>query len=787
MRFRHTKLGAAVAAAGAIAVSQSALAQFTLEEVIVTAQKRESTLQDIAATVNVIGGEVVDEYSVLSFNDLEQLTSGLSLTKQNSRNATVSMRGISNDPESGGEPGVDIYYNGVLVRPDTAFSQIYDLERIEILRGPQGALQGRTSPGGAILMNTKKASLDETNGSIQFTSSDNGGTNIQVAVGTPIIEDVLAVRFAGAYDENNGNNVTNITTGRQSTDLGRSGRLSLNFTPGDAFEADFMHQYYERYTDDPKILLGPDPRDPNSTLTADDRTALASFNDLTNFRFNLTTLNTSWDLGSHEVSMIIGHNESSKFAPNDEKDRANIETNGPTDQFSTTTLDTDTIEIRLTSTDNEFWEYMVGLFWLDQKTATVFDAKTTVSGTTTPALSFASGGFAISTVGIIPVETKNQAIFGFNTFHFSDVLSLDFGWRYQERESFRQAQVEFGGVLAATGTFTNPGLQAPVLNGVAGSLPIEGIPPADQNDDSNNITGMLALNYQVSDELSVYGSISLANRAGGVSISPGANVAQIVASGLLFYNEEKSTAFELGFKGRFLDGKATLNGSFFTQEFDGYINRATGLKVVDVAVANATPSNVAGGLTYNGDASVTGVELEGQLQVNDNWRVGGSMSITEGEYDSGAERPCNIRETNEYIGLCSIGGEPISGEPELSISLNTEYVLPLETTDMYLRGLMKYNGERANQDAASGLGVVPVEFGEYATLSLFAGVRSHDGVWDVFGWVKNLTDEDATILHQGSDETDIKANDPANLVSGEYTRVQILPERTMGVTVKYNF
>ena len=118
-----------------------------LEETVVTAQKREENVRDIAATVNVVTGQDIDKFAAFDFNALQQQTAGLTLSQPNARNNTISMRGVSVDPESGVSAAVDVYWNDAVVRSDIAFNQMYDLQRIEILRGPQGTLQGKTSPG----------------------------------------------------------------------------------------------------------------------------------------------------------------------------------------------------------------------------------------------------------------------------------------------------------------------------------------------------------------------------------------------------------------------------------------------------------------------------------------------------------------------------------------------------------------------------------------------------------------------------------------------------------------
>ena len=122
--FRKTALAAALAAVTAPGMAQE---QLVLEEVIVTATKREATIQDIAATVNVVTGEDIDRFSSLGFADLESQTAGLSLAVPNARSQTIAMRGVSVDAEAGVDATVTVYFNDQLVTNNIPFGQLFYL------------------------------------------------------------------------------------------------------------------------------------------------------------------------------------------------------------------------------------------------------------------------------------------------------------------------------------------------------------------------------------------------------------------------------------------------------------------------------------------------------------------------------------------------------------------------------------------------------------------------------------------------------------------------------------
>lgn len=776
--FKRSAIAAAIGMSIALPASSQGL---VLEEIVVTAQKREASVQDISATVNVVSGQAIDDFNAINFADLEQLTAGLSLTVQNARTAKVSLRGISNDPESGSEAGVDLYYNDVVTRPDTAFSLLYDLERVEVLRGPQGALQGRTSPGGAIIIKTNKPNLEEFDGSIVGQVSDNEGGNGQLAMSIPLLEGVLGVRLAGAYDQNNVNAAENLVTGLESTEEAKSGRIAILFEPNDVFSAHLMHQYYERFTDDPKILDGTDALGMRPTLNAADRQSISRTNDFAELRYNLTTLEMGLEAAGHRFDMVASYQTSDKLSQT-ENDRAGYQVEGlVTNQTSLTLLESNSVELRMSSIDDSDWEYMFGLYYLDQDTATQFSAASVAS------IALPGGGTLANFVtgGGIPVESENLALFTFHNFHFDDRWTLDVGARVQKRNSFRKATVNFQEMLSLPLVpFLEP-FRDLIVGGFSAAFPFNGVQPEDERGSATNVTGLIALNYEFNDDLSGYVSVSRANRADGVSISPGPNIGAIGETGMLLYDEEDSTAFELGFKGRFMDGRATLNGSLFYQQFDGYIGRTTGLQI-DEGAGTGTEmlSNIAGGIVFNGDATVYGVEFDGQFLISENWYLGGSMSYAQAEYDDGAQAPCNDREPGEAIGLCDIGGSPISSEPELSLSLNSEFSVPFGANEWYLRGLLKHSGDRQNLSGSAGIGNVVDEFDAYTVFNLYTGVRSAEGKWDVSLWAKNLTDDDTVLIQEGADATDIAATGDG---IGSYTRVQLVKERTIGLTGRYHF
>lgn len=465
----------------------------TLEEIIVTAQKRTQNVRDIAGSVNVITGAHIAEYNTFNFIDLERISSGLTLTQANPRNVAIALRGITQNPESGTAPAVDVYQNNVTQRPDNIFGALYDMGQVEVLRGAQGSEQGATSPAGAIILHTTKPDLAAFGGYVQTTYATHNGFNAQGAYSIPIIKDQLSFRIAGYYDQNDGNNTVNLASGNVQKRDNTSYRASLRWQPTDNFELNLVYQDNDesilgtpalqgaRTT---SIALGPVPGIPctrsatNScrTLTADNNTALAANDAFANRDAQITTLNLNWAFGKHQLSYAFGRTEASK-ASRTENDASNnlpqqnaafvrlgvtTDTNYLTHQNATTMYDDDLHELLFASIDNPFWNYMVGAYYHDQKSTTRFDAWSTAARyiplsrldpidfdrdpSTLPLLFFTGGhieGINFSTGGVIPFEIETSAVFTAHSFQFTDKMQLEAAVRYQQINQFRAVNIAF--------------------------------------------------------------------------------------------------------------------------------------------------------------------------------------------------------------------------------------------------------------------------------------------------------------------------------------------------------
>lgn len=747
------KLATAIAFAtgSSVAFSQG----LVLEEIVVSATKKDEFVQDVPSTVNVLTGDTMKGFNVFSFKDVETLTPGLSLTPVDTRNNTISMRGISFDPESRTAAAVNVYVNSVPVRSTQAFQQMYDLGRVEILRGPQGTLQGETSPAGSIQLYTARANVDMAEGEISQTFSDNSGSNTQVAASLPLIEGVLGIRAAALLDD--AETGVNTVDGRTGTRDSKSGRLSVSFIPTDELDMHLTYQYLEARANAFEIAEGQglNPANGNPTLEYGDRKSLQEGKSETFNRHSFTNLEVNFLLGDHLLTSVSGYQDIKDYAFLD-LERGNAIPNYADIQIVDTNGRRVTQEFRITKTDADFWEYTAGVFWNKQSLFTNnvnrLDAGVPSAGPGGSNIAVDLGNVA----ALVPTGNESFGAFLDNKFYVSDVTTLQVGARWSKIRTTSKLDLEAGpegayGIIPAGTSF--------------GSL----IPKENELKKEIAWTGGIKLTHDLNDEVMVYGSIDRSFRPGGFVISPDA--ADLSASDLLF-DSESSNSFEVGFKSTLENGRYQINGAVFYQEFTDFISRARTVWV-DTDTDGLGDKAISGGLTYNSDAIVQGAEIEFNGVLTENWTAFLGASYVDSKFDGG-EQPCGTdggaTPVDSYA-TCTTDGRT-GPEPNWSISTSSEYTVPMGEFDGFVRGLYKFTDNRADNSVGTNVG-------GYGLFDLFVGVRDTEGQWEVSLWSKNLFDKEA--------RSSIGAEQSGRGIPSGYNVASVVPERTIGLTGKYKF
>jgi outer membrane receptor protein involved in Fe transport len=240
------------AAALVATVAVSSVTKAQLEEVIVTATKIETSIQDTPIAVSAFTQDQLDSQLINDTMNLQFSVPNMTMTKQNFTANDIRIRGIGSGAIGpAGDSGVGIHINGVYQTSTRIFeTQYFDTERVEVLRGPQGTLYGRNTTGGVVNVITAKADPSEFKGQIDGTVGNYGYTQVRGMVNMPL-SDTFAVRAAGMTLQRDGF-VDNLYTGEDIDDRDMwSGRLSLTWTPSERTEISLMGSYFEE--DDSRV------------------------------------------------------------------------------------------------------------------------------------------------------------------------------------------------------------------------------------------------------------------------------------------------------------------------------------------------------------------------------------------------------------------------------------------------------------------------------------------------------------------------------------------------------
>ena len=361
-----------------IATKAVAQEEAVLEEIVVVSQKREQTLQSLPVAVSVVSQSALDEAQVLDIKDLQSLVPSLRVSQlQASGNTTFIIRGFGNGANNAGiEPSVAVYIDGVYrSRAAAALADFPNLERIEVIKGPQSTLFGKNASAGVINVVTAKPNLEETTGSVSVTAGDYSQVILKGDVSGPL-SDTVGFSLSGSYNQRDGY-YENLTTGGELNEINRSGvRGQLLFTPSDRFEARFIADFDtldEACCGVANIQNGPTGAAiglVGGALIPDAPFAYEGFydfdptNEIDNSGFSLQL---DYDLNdSITLTSITALREQDRFDNVDVDFTSARLISDDTGNLTDTQIDTFTQELRLSGSTDAF-EWVVGGFYFDEE------------------------------------------------------------------------------------------------------------------------------------------------------------------------------------------------------------------------------------------------------------------------------------------------------------------------------------------------------------------------------------------------------------------------------------
>lgn len=774
-------------------------------DIIVTATRRSESLSDVPMVINVTTSEQIRKMNILDISDIQQLTPGLELTNNTGRNNTTTLRGVSFDPDQNTGPAVRVYYNEAASDAQTVYTAIYDIQQIEVLRGPQGLLRGLSAPAGSITITTRRPSFDKVEGFVQGSATLRDAYNLQGGVSMPL-SDKFAVRLAGLLDGNRLNHVRNVNRGNQySRSRTQSFRATVGMKPTDDLTAYLTYQYlharnrqYQQvagpgnnpsynaacflgYCSNPvgtPILLPDRSESSGPPLAAGDYRAVTEGEFVRANQTHLLNLNIVWDMGPVSLTGIGAYQHSELHTKRD-LDFGNAVPNYIGTSSVKTPYDIITGELRLSTNNEDGLGGSLSAFYFQQTGTTVVQEFTDsfffpLSVKTSPAIIGNAPYLPVQATVTVPLDNRTWS-FNANLRYKSGPFKVEGGVRYSIQKSDQTTQLGL-----ALGPNPLAGFPSKVI------IPAYEIIPANlQKNVGKPITGGINVTYQIAPTLNAYAAYGHAFRQGSAGVATPAGI----TADLLRTKNEKTDSYEIGLKGSLMNRRVNFAISAFYQNIENFISRFDGI----YWEASSPPASSPSGFfpyNYNGKARIKGIEAEISGRVRDDWDIGINASYANARYGN-ALLPCNdfdgsgkpnqngspaVRGAGN-VSYCASNGR-LAEVPDFSLSANTEVRFSAGTLTPFVRGLLSYrpgfDSDRSN-----------FKYQSRTVLNLYAGIRSDDAGWEMSLFVKNLLNQQrVTNISLGNWVQATSAGLPYD--SG-YRQINTMNPREAGITASYKF
>ncbi len=740
---------AALFGASALALGISVPAFAQVEEIIVTAQKVEENVQDVPIAITAVSGDMLTESGTNNLEDLGQLVPSVTFRKGTTNaNSAVILRGVGTVSFSiAAEPSVSTVVDGVVLsRSGQAFADLVEIDRLEVLRGPQGSLFGKNASAGLINI-VSKGGADSFEGEATLEAYEGKEFRGRATVAGPISETLTfrANAFAGGYAGNITNVAPNQTRDEKINGYKRVGfRGLLDYDSGPA-RIKLIADYYEADDDccgevtgvSRGAALDGELNLPGGVALGEDQ-RFVSHNLVTqsNDRQWGVTLNGDFDVfSSHVLSVILGHRNwnNEELREGDFLPRAVVGTPELHDRGFVQTQQ-NSAEIRLASDQAQSFKYQVGGFYWKSKNEQDFSRRVISCATSTAAINPLSGlrPCALSDLAnttfvgadsVSVVDIENYALFGQGTYDFNDMLGLTVGLRWTN-DAIDYTHTRAPGRNLQTGAAaTGPGISGNPAGGTIASGG-NGTNISAGSSSNDNISGKAVLTFKPTDDLMFYGSYTRGYKGPAFNIF----FNHTAPTNAVPIDEETSDSFELGFKSQFADKRIQLNGALFQATYDGF--QANNF----VLLNNAVVTN----LTNAGTVRTQGFELD--LLANP---VEGLDLFANVAYADATVRKFNPNPLTNAPDARDGTRLPLAPKWSWNIGASYESALNMLGADakIYLRTNYSYTGKQFSDLGESG----PLD--SYGLWNASVGFSDADDNYRVTFMVRNITDESYVLLN----------------------------------------
>ena len=662
-----------------------------VEEIVVTALKRSSTVVDTPAAITAISSTEIEDKGITSMHDLKHLVPSMNFTQVlGAQNITI--RGIG---QFNGNPGVSVSTDGIFQsRAHSSQLGEMDLERVEVLRGPQGTLYGRNSIGGVVNFITKNPAQD-MDGYVKLGYGEYDITTVEAAFGGGL-SDNTSFRFVvhGTEQGEGFYNCLNAGCGEQGYTDKQAFRLKIKSDISDSVSADLMVASVETegtpdpygwLTDNrelavafgfPQIAAEPISLNPHEIYQTPTSQSVNGTN-MTDREYDVSSLTLKVETALGTLTSITANQEF--------YDQFNLDRDGTAgaylDTFDISETETFTQELNL-NIERDTMSLVFGLFYMDDETSrhTHFDNPQPILGFPVPSMFDFKHD---------KMNTESEAFFADGTFDLSDTTRLSLGLR-RTTDEFTSKQDNFISILMP--------------------MPVIAAQTCDREvvTEYSSTTSRAVIQHDLSPESNIYASLSEGFKAGGYATYECTDP----------YDPEEVTSLEFGFKGS-LSENTSLNASLFKYDY-------TDFQVLQVVGLQTVTRNA-------GDATVNGLEVEALSNISDSLTLNYGLTLLDATYGEFL----NTNGIEPQLGEQQLEGNYLTNAPKVSINLGLNY-----TSAVASGSSLTY---RAN--AAYKSRIYFSEFNEYSQdgytiVDLNLIWESADEIMRSRFFIKNATDED---------------------------------------------
>jgi iron complex outermembrane receptor protein len=730
--------GVALAALATGARAADAAADAGIEPLVVTARLRQEEAQTVPTSLSVVTEKALGVTSTYNLTQFVQLVPSVNYNSPNPRNTSLTIRGLGSSvvaiaqANDGLEPGVGFYVDQVYhARPATAAFDFNDVERVEVLRGPQGTVYGKNTTAGAINITTRAPSFTfEGQGELSY-----GNYNYRqgkVSASGPLMGDTIAGRLSLVSTTRDGT-IDNVNLGGWANGLNdESIRAELLFQPRSnlSYTLSFDdNRISEKCCTQVFVRVGTSLKP-----AAQQYPALAAgigyappstnpYDRLTDIDASLKTKTDDagveglgvWNLGKATVTSVTAWRWWNWDAAND-RDYTGLPIQrlqhipSRQDQYSQ--------ELRVASDGRQTLEYVAGLYFFRQviKGRPITGYGPLASYWLLPGQGFPSSLLdGYYTDGRTRFESNSYAAFGELTWRLTSTFNITGGARYtyEAKDGTYNAPV-FGGGAPATTAQANAKLSILRPQAYAASVY------------NGDLSGRMVGAYDVTDRVMAYASWAHTGKSGGINMSGlPLNAQNQPALNTAVIKPEKNETWEIGVKSTLWNNRLRLNLDYFD----------TSIRDYQTNVVDTGPGALRGYLANIPLVKDRGVEADSDLVLNERLSGHASVAWIDGQYVSYAAGPCPLERIGTATTVCDLSGRPLSGVPKWAWNVGGDYKQPAFGGEAYLHTEVAYRGDMYGDPTDSRYTLLK----GYTVLNLALGWRASK-TWEAFVWARNATD-----------------------------------------------